>query len=136
MSVSYLQIVSLGWLFTTISLNIGAILRGSGDTMTPMRYNLFSNLLNVFGNYVLIFGKFGFPAMGVAGAALSTTLCRGVADMLIVGGTSLAVYPAAGLIQYYRGDRLVLINKSPTLYDRRANLIIRDSIGAVLGSVV
>jgi len=58
MSVSYLQIVSLGWLFTTISLNVGAILRGSGDTMTPMRYNLLSNLLNVVGNYVLIFGKF------------------------------------------------------------------------------
>ena len=82
MSVSYLQIVSLGWLFTTISLNVGAILRGSGDTMTPMRYNLLSNLLNVVGNYVLIFGKFGFPAMGVAGAALSTTLCRGVAAFL------------------------------------------------------
>lgn len=82
MSVTYLQIVSLGWLFTTISLNVGAILRGSGDTMTPMRYNLLSNLLNVFGNYVLIFGKFGFPAMGVAGAALSTTLCRGVAALL------------------------------------------------------
>jgi len=82
MSVTYLQIVSLGWLFTTISLNVGAILRGSGDTMTPMRYNLLSNLLNVFGNYVLIFGKFGFPAMGVAGAALSTTLCRGVAAFL------------------------------------------------------
>lgn len=82
MSVTYLQIVSLGWLFTTISLNVGAILRGSGDTMTPMRYNLLSNLLNVVGNYVLIFGKFGFPAMGVAGAALSTTLCRGVAAFL------------------------------------------------------
>jgi len=82
MSVSYLQIVSLGWLFTTISLNVGAILRGSGDTMTPMRYNLFSNLLNVFGNYVLIFGKFGFPALGVVGAALSTTFCRGVAALL------------------------------------------------------
>jgi putative MATE family efflux protein len=82
MSVTYLQIVSLGWLFTTISLNVGAILRGSGDTMTPMRYNLLSNLLNVVGNYVLIFGKFGFPAMGVTGAALSTTLCRGVAALL------------------------------------------------------
>ncbi|HRC96432.1 MAG TPA: MATE family efflux transporter, partial [Coprothermobacter proteolyticus] len=82
MSVTYLQIVSLGWLFTTISLNVGAILRGSGDTMTPMRYNLLSNLLNVVGNYVLIFGKFGFPAMGVAGGALSTTLCRGVAAFL------------------------------------------------------
>lgn len=55
------------------------------------------------------------------------------ADMLIVGGTSLQVYPAAGLIDYYRGDRLVLINKSKTPYDRYANLVINDSIGKVLG---
>ncbi len=54
------------------------------------------------------------------------------ADMLIVGGTSLAVYPAAGLINYYSGDRLVLINKSPTAYDGRANLRFSDSIGKTL----
>lgn len=58
------------------------------------------------------------------------------ADMLIVGGTSLAVYPAAGLIDYYNGDRLVLINKSPTPYDSRANIVINDSIGKVLGNVI
>lgn len=58
------------------------------------------------------------------------------ADMLIVGGTSLAVYPAAGLIEYYRGNRLVLINKSATPYDDRADLVIRDSIGKVLGQAV
>lgn len=58
------------------------------------------------------------------------------ADMLIVGGTSLLVYPAAGLINYYRGDKLVLINKSVTPYDRRADLIIRDSIGKVLSEAV
>lgn len=57
------------------------------------------------------------------------------ADMLIVGGTSLAVYPAAGLINYYKGNKLVLINKSPTPYDKRADLIINDSIGKVLGEV-
>lgn len=57
------------------------------------------------------------------------------ADMLIVGGTSLAVYPAAGLIDYYNGDRLVLINKSETPYDRRANLVIHDAIGQVLGDL-
>lgn len=57
------------------------------------------------------------------------------ADMLIVGGTSLAVYPAAGLIDYYGGDRLILINKSETLYDRRANLVIHDAIGKVLGEL-
>ena len=58
------------------------------------------------------------------------------ADVLIIGGTSLNVYPAAGFIQYYRGDKLVLINKSETPYDRKANLLIHDSIGKVLGDVL
>ena len=58
------------------------------------------------------------------------------ADMLIVGGTSLAVYPAAGLIDYYRGNRLVLINKSETPYDKRADLVIHESIGRVLSETV
>lgn len=57
------------------------------------------------------------------------------ADVLIVGGTSLAVYPAAGLIDYYRGHRLVLINKAPTPYDRKADLLIAGKIGEVLKSV-
>ena len=57
------------------------------------------------------------------------------ADVLIVGGTSLAVYPAAGLINYYRGNKLVLINKSETGYDSRADLIIRENIGEVLGKI-
>jgi NAD-dependent deacetylase len=54
------------------------------------------------------------------------------ADMLIIGGTSLAVYPAAGLIDYYRGDKLVLINKDKTSRDNQANLVIHDPIGEVL----
>jgi len=58
------------------------------------------------------------------------------ADVLIVGGTSLNVYPAAGLVDYYQGDKLVLINKSETNYDRYANIIIRDSIGETLGRLV
>ncbi len=57
------------------------------------------------------------------------------ADMLIVGGTSLVVYPAAGLIDYYNGDRLVLINKSETKADQRANLIIQERIGKVLSQI-
>lgn len=54
------------------------------------------------------------------------------ADMLIVGGTSLTVYPAAGLIDYYQGDRLVLINKSETSRNSMANLVIKESIGDTL----
>ena len=58
------------------------------------------------------------------------------ADMLIIGGTSLVVYPAAGLIDYYHGNKLVLINKSATSRDGQADLIISDSIGKVLGDAV
>lgn len=57
------------------------------------------------------------------------------ADVLIIGGTSLAVYPAAGLIDYYRGDKLILINKTPTPRDRMADLILQGSIGEILSKI-
>lgn len=57
------------------------------------------------------------------------------ADMLIIGGTSLVVYPAAGLVDYYRGDRLVVINKSTTPQDANADLVFSDSIGAILSRI-
>ena len=57
------------------------------------------------------------------------------ADMLIIGGTSLAVYPAAGLIDYYRGNKLVLINKSATPKDGRADLLIQDGLGNVFSKI-
>ena len=57
------------------------------------------------------------------------------ADTLIVGGTSLAFYPAAGLIDYYQGGRLVLMNATPTPYDGRADLIIREPIGRVFAQI-
>lgn len=57
------------------------------------------------------------------------------ADMLIVGGTSLAVYPAAGLIDYYRGSKLVLINTSTTPFDHRADLRVEGKIGEVFSAI-
>lgn len=57
------------------------------------------------------------------------------ADMLIIGGTSLAVYPAAGLIDYYRGNKLVLINKSETPRDSMADLVIHESLGKVFSQI-
>ena len=56
------------------------------------------------------------------------------ADVLIIGGTSLVVYPAAGLIDYYTGNKLILINKGATSRDAQADLVISDAIGKVLGS--
>ncbi|MCH4190903.1 MAG: NAD-dependent protein deacylase [Butyrivibrio sp.] len=54
------------------------------------------------------------------------------ADVLIIGGTSLAVYPAAGLIDYYRGNKLIVINRSATPRDSQADLLIQGSIGEIL----
>ncbi|OOM70190.1 NAD-dependent protein deacylase [Clostridium sp. BL-8] len=58
------------------------------------------------------------------------------ADTLIIGGTSLVVYPAAGLIDYFKGNNLILINKSSTSADSKADLVIHDSIGKVLSEAV
>lgn len=73
---------------------------------------------------------------------LDDTIIRGAvnaiskADTLIIGGTSLVVYPAAGLIDYFRGKNLVLINKSSTSADSKADLVINDSIGIVLSEAL
>ena len=61
--------------------------------------------------------------------------CIRKADVLIVGGTSLGVYPAAGLINYYEGSKLALVNLSETPYDRYANLVIHEKIGEVFSEV-
>lgn len=57
------------------------------------------------------------------------------ADLLIVAGTSLTVYPAAGLVNYYRGDRLVLINRDETPYDDTANLVLHESLGRIFAQL-
>lgn len=82
--LNYFKIVILGFIFQALNLSIFASMRGTGDTRTPMIINIFVNLLNVFGNYVLIFGKLGLPAMGVTGAGISTTLSHVVAFIILI----------------------------------------------------
>ena len=57
------------------------------------------------------------------------------ADVLIIGGTSLVVYPAAGLIDYYRGSRLILVNRTPTARDAQADLVVQGSIGEIFSQL-
>ena len=57
------------------------------------------------------------------------------ADVLIIGGTSLAVYPAAGLIDFYRGNKLILVNKTPTPRDNDADLVVSGSIGEIFDTL-
>jgi len=78
-ATAYFQIVSAGLVFQAVNMGVTAALRGAGETTIPMIYNVGSNLFNVLGNYLLIFGKFGFPKLGVEGAAISTTISRFIA---------------------------------------------------------
>ncbi|MDR2700583.1 MAG: NAD-dependent protein deacylase [Nitrososphaerota archaeon] len=66
----------------------------------------------------------------------AATAAIAAADCLIIGGTSLVVYPAVGLLQYFNGNNLVLINKSETPYDSHADVVIHESIGTVLSNVI
>ena len=86
----YLKIQMIGFVFMALTSTITATLRGVGDSKTAMVYNLVANGVNVVLNYVLIYGHFGFPEMGIAGASLATIIGQGVAFVMaasvILGG--------------------------------------------------
>ncbi|HWR12378.1 MAG TPA: MATE family efflux transporter [Rectinemataceae bacterium] len=73
-ATSYFRILMLGFVPTVLPIAISALLRGVGDTRISMKYNLTANLVNIFFNYLLIYGKFGFPRLEVAGAAIATVI--------------------------------------------------------------
>lgn len=144
---------AMGKLLGIVTQNIDGLHQKAGSHRV---YELHGSVLR---NYCEKCGKFhsaefikaapGVPRCGCGGIVKpdvvlyeesldSSTLNRSVevigeADLLMVAGTSLTVYPAAGLIQYYRGNRLVLINRDQTPYDSYANLVIHDSLGNVFG---
>jgi putative MATE family efflux protein len=76
LALSYMRTLIPGLFMLMVNMTIGAALRGAGDTRFPMKVNTFVNISNLIGNYALIYGNLGFPAMGVTGAALATTLAR------------------------------------------------------------
>lgn len=83
-AVTYYRIITAGMIFNVIQLGINAAQRGAGNTRITMRTNLVSNTVNVIFNYLLIQGHFGFPALGIAGAALATVLGTVVACIMSI----------------------------------------------------
>lgn len=83
LGTSYLRIITPGFVLMVVGFIVTAALRGAGETKTPLKVNLLVNLLNLVGNYIFIFGNFGFPALGVSGAALSTTLARSIGGLIL-----------------------------------------------------
>jgi putative MATE family efflux protein len=86
--VPYMMIITAGLPFNTVSMNLASVMRGAGDTKTPMKVHLVSNITNVVFNYILIYGKFGFPRLECAGAAWATLLSRVVACVLMIATLS------------------------------------------------
>lgn len=84
LGIGYVRVVLPGVVFMVASFSISAALRGAGDTLTPMKVNLGVNLLNPILNYIFIFGAFGFPSLGVRGAALGTTLARSAGGIVLL----------------------------------------------------
>lgn len=80
---TYMHIVGGFGFFQALSFTISAVLRAANKPNYAMQVTLLINILNIFGNYSLIFGHFGFPALGVQGAAISTSVCRGIAMLLL-----------------------------------------------------
>ena len=81
--VNYMQIVGAFAFFQAMSLTISASLRSVNKAIYPMMVTVLVNLMNIIGNYTLIFGKFGFPEIGVEGAAISTAFARGVSMLIL-----------------------------------------------------
>lgn len=80
---AYMRIVGAFAFFQALSMTLSAALRADNLAMYPMAVTFIVNILNIIGNYTLIFGKFGMPALGVEGAAISTATCRGIAMLLL-----------------------------------------------------
>lgn len=84
MAVSYFQIIMGGMIFNCIQMGINSAQRGAGNTKITMRTNVTSNLINMIGNYLLIGGHFGFPALGIRGAAIATVFGTVVASVMSI----------------------------------------------------
>lgn len=80
----YFRIVMTGYIFQVMNASMASALRGIGETKTPMLINVFASFLNVGGNFIMIYGYLGFPAMGIIGAGLSTAICHVIAAGLML----------------------------------------------------
>lgn len=82
LGTSYLRVQFIGFITMALGMTITASLRGSGNSRVPMVYNMVANVVNVIGNYCLIYGKFGLPQLGVTGASIATVFGQAVACVM------------------------------------------------------
>lgn len=139
----YLKIQMVGFLGMALTSTITATLRGIGNSKTAMIYNLIGNLVNVVFNYLLIYGHFGFPEMGIAGASLATVIGQGVAfvlalNVIIKKGGYLHLSLKAGFRPQSKYLKSIFNIGIPAMIEQlvmRAGIIIYSKTVASLGTV-
>jgi putative MATE family efflux protein len=140
----YFKIIMVGFVFQAFNMSIAAVLRGVGETKTPMKINLMVNFFNVIGNAVLIFGLLGLPKLGVTGAAISTAISHVIASILlfryIIKGKSAA---KLDIRKPFKFDKKIIYNLVkvgvPASFEQmflRVGMLIFVRIVAGLGTVV
>lgn len=110
---NYMMIVGGAAVFQAVSFSVSAALRSADKAYYPMYVSIVVNVLNIIGNYTLIFGKFGFPALGVTGAAISTAFSRGVAmciNLLILKKKLIPHFPKEYFRPFPWGEARKLLN--------------------------
>jgi putative MATE family efflux protein len=141
--VTYARILFMSLGFMTTSMGLSAILRGAGDTVTPMRINVLSNILLVVIGFPLIYGFFGLPEMGVVGAGVATAISRAVAAFItayvVFSGKSVIRIKLSNLFQFERElvKRILKIGlpSAGEQFALRAGQIIFAIVVAGLGTV-
>lgn len=131
----YLSVVSLSYIITGFSFANGISLRSTGNARTPLMASIISFIFNAFFNYVLIFGKFGFPQLGVVGAAIGTIIAR-LAELFVI------VYSSRRKGGPLQGDLADMVNFDAAFFDKymkiTAPVIVNETfwgLGQVLYSV-
>lgn len=142
-AVEYFRIQMYGFVPLCISITVTAVLRGIGDTKTPLIYNTVSNVVNLFFNYLLIYGNFGFPELRVAGASIATIIGQTVAFFIaVIFVMNKKRYIYLSFREKFRVDLVILGNVVtigiPSMVEQlfmRAGIIIYTRTVAGLGDV-
>ena len=144
LSTTYLKIQVCGLIPLCLTTTITAALRGVGDTKTPMVYNTIANVVNVIFNYLLIYGSFGLPAMGVAGASLATVLGQltafGIAAAAVLGHKRYLCFECRSFFRFDRGNIAEIMRVGlPSLVEQvimRIGFLIFNRMVASLGDTL
>jgi putative MATE family efflux protein len=128
----YLKVVAWSYVASAVSFSFSILLRGLGESQLPMLTSFLSLVINIILNYILIFGNYGFPRLGVEGAALATSIARGIECLVVVRIIYMRKYPIAIKLKGFFCFDIVMLK----LFVATAGVVIINDILWALGQTV